>query len=152
MDARAEIEDLTRMNRIGRNQEDTGATLEGGSRAKRERDGRRLVDHWLSQSPDAGAIDWAAVFSADNVQAACEWDYPAARSGDKPGTASKSVDTVAISAMFFLRQRCFQANGAGAPLPQETQLAMQCLERAGKEHEKVRAEKSCVEQSNIRND
>ena len=140
MAAHAQIEELARMNRVDRSQKPTGAALEGGSLAKRTRDGRRLVDHWAAQNPDAEEIDWAAVFSAENMKAACEWDYPAARSGDKPGTASKTVDTVAISAMFFLRQRCFQANGAGAPLPQEAQLAMQCLERAGKEHEKTRAD------------
>ena len=53
MDAHAEIEQLARMPRVDRAQKATDAALEGGSLAKRERDGRRLLDHWLAQNPAA---------------------------------------------------------------------------------------------------
>eukprot|EP01051_Picozoa_sp_SAG22_P022755 SAG22_NODE_5580_length_990_cov_1.636364_2_plen_74_part_01 len=70
------LEELCQINRVGRNQKDTGEPLAPGSIQKRCRDARRLQAHWQVQN--TGEIDFLQILSADNVQAACEWDFPAA--------------------------------------------------------------------------
>lgn len=42
-----------------------------------------LSDSFLSHF-NLRILAWDAVFSVHNAQAACEWDYPAVRSGEKP--------------------------------------------------------------------
>jgi hypothetical protein len=52
----------------------------------------------------------------------------------KDGTALGSIDSIAKSAMFLIRQHFFRETGAGVPLPQEAQLQLQQLERLSREH------------------
>ena len=129
------ITTLARATHVGKDQQPTDPISEGTCK-KRERDGRRLVAHWQSQHPGKD-IDWYAVFSAGNAEAAANWDFPAARQQSqgqivKDGTASKTLDSIAVSAMFFIRQRCHQQHGDGVPLPPHCQLAIQTLERLQK--------------------
>ena len=103
------ITTLARATHVGKDQQPTDPISEGTCK-KRQRDGRRLVAYWQEQHPDA-EIDWDAVFTAGNVEAAANWDYPAARQESqgqivKDGTASKTLDSIAVSAMFFIRQHC----------------------------------------------
>jgi hypothetical protein len=97
-----------------------------------------LQAHW--EVGNTGELNFLQVFSADNVQAACTWDFPAARvASNKPGkskdgTAAGSIDSVCKSAIFLLRQHFFRENGAGVPLPQAAQLQLQMLERLSKQH------------------
>ena len=125
-------------NRVGRDQQDTGAPLCAGSIDKRRRDARRLQSHYELEHP--GDPDFLQMLSAVNVEEACAWDYPAARvvSSDaakcKDGTALGSIDSIAKSAMFLIRQHFFRETGAGVPLPQEAQLQLQQLERLSREH------------------
>ena len=132
------LEGLCSGNRVGRDQQDTGAPLCAASIEKRRRDARRLQSHYEHEHP--GDPDPLQVLSADNVVEACAWDYPAARvvSSDadkcKDGTALGSIDSIAKSAMFLIRQHFFRETGAGVPLPQEAQLQLQQLERLSREH------------------
>ena len=133
------MEELCQSNRVGRDQKDTGEPLAVGSIQKRCRDARRLQAHWQEQNT-GGELEFLQILSADNVQAACEWDYPAARvASNKPGKskdgkAAGSIDSVCKSAIFLMRQHYFKENGAGAPLPQAAQLQLQMLERLSKQH------------------
>ena len=132
------LEGLCSGNRVGRDQQDTGAPLCDASIEKRRRDARRLQSHYELEHP--GDPDFLQMLSADNVAKACAWDYPAARvvSSDaakcKDGTALGSIDSIAKSAMFLIRQHFFRETGAGVPLPQEAQLQLQQLERLSREH------------------
>ena len=132
------MEELCQSNRVGRDQKDTGEPLAVGSIGKRCRDARRLQAHWQEQN--TGELDFLQILSADNVQAACAWDFPAARVASsnpgkcKDGTAAGSIDSVCKSAIFLMRQHYFKENGAGAPLPQAAQLQLQMLERLSKQH------------------
>ena len=132
------LEGLCSGNRVGRDQQDTGAPLCAASIDKRRRDARRLQSHYELEHP--GDPDFLQMLSADNVENACAWDYPAARvvSSDadkcKDGTALGSIDSIAKSAMFLIRQHFFRETGAGVPLPQEAQLQLQQLERLSREH------------------
>ena len=132
------MEELCQSNRVGRDQKDTGEPLAVGSIGKRCRDARRLQAHW--QEHNTGELNFLQVLSADNVQAACAWDFPAARVASsnpgkcKDGTAAGSIDSVCKSAIFLLRQHFFRENGAGVPLPQAAQLQLQMLERLSKQH------------------
>ena len=133
-----DLEGLCSGNRVGRDQQDTGAPLCAASIDKRRRDARRLQSHYELEHP--GDPDPLQMLSADNVENACAWDYPAARvvSSDaakcKDGTALGSIDSIAKSAMFLIRQHFFRETGAGVPLPQEAQLQLQQLERLSREH------------------
>ena len=133
-----DLEGLCSGNRVGRDQQDTGAPLCAASIDKRRRDARRLQSHYELEHP--GDPDFLQILSADNVAKACAWDYPAARvvSSDaakcKDGTALGSIDSIAKSAMFLIRQHFFRETGAGVPLPQEAQLQLQQLERLSREH------------------
>ena len=133
-----DLEGLCSGNRVGRDQQDTGGPLCAASIEKRRRDARRLQSHYEREHP--GDPDPLQVLSADNVAEACAWDYPAARvvSSDaakcKDGTALGSIDSIAKSAMFLIRQHFFRETGAGVPLPQEAQLQLQQLERLSREH------------------
>ena len=133
-----DLEGLCSGNRVGRDQQDTGAPLGAASIEKRRRDARRLRSHYELEHP--GDPDPLQMLSADNVAKACAWDYPAARvvSSDadkcKDGTALGSIDSIAKSAMFLIRQHFFRETGAGVPLPQEAQLQLQQLERLSREH------------------
>ena len=132
------LEGLCSGNRVGRDQQDTGGPLCAASIDKRRRDARRLQSHYELEHP--GDPDPLQMLSADNVAKACAWDYPAARvvSSDadkcKDGTALGSIDSIAKSAMFLIRQHFFRETGAGVPLPQEAQLQLQQLERLSREH------------------
>ena len=133
-----DLEGLCSGNRVGRDQQDTGAPLCAASIDKRRRDARRLQSHYELEHP--GDPDFLQMLSADNVAKACAWDYPAASvvSSDadkcKDGTALGSIDSIAKSAMFLIRQHFFRETGAGVPLPQEAQLQLQQLERLSREH------------------
>jgi hypothetical protein len=133
-----DLEGLCSGNRVGRDQQDTGAPLCAASIDKRRRDARRLQSHYELEHP--GDPDPLQMLSAVNVEEACAWDYPAARvvSSDadkcKDGTALGSIDSIAKSAMFLIRQHFFRETGAGVPLPQEAQLQLQQLERLSREH------------------
>eukprot|EP01043_Picozoa_sp_COSAG02_P057208 COSAG02_NODE_6905_length_3296_cov_2.525493_4_plen_454_part_01 len=129
------ISTLARATHVGKDQHPT-EPISKGTCEKRQRDGRRLVAYWQSQHPGKD-IDWDAVFTAKNAKAAANWDFPAARQESqgqivKDGTASKTLDSIAVSAMFFIRQHCHQQHSDGAPLPQACQLAIQQLERLQK--------------------
>eukprot|EP01046_Picozoa_sp_COSAG06_P092643 COSAG06_NODE_38865_length_418_cov_10.871473_1_plen_97_part_10 len=93
------LEGLCSGNRVGRDQQDTGAPLCAASIDKRRRDARRLQSHYELEHP--GDPDFLQMLSADNVVKACAWDYPAARvvSSDadkcKDGTALGSIDSIA---------------------------------------------------------
>jgi hypothetical protein len=69
-----------------------------GSIGKWCHDARRLQAHW--ELENTGELDFLQILSPDNVQAACKWDYPAARVASsspgkcKDGTAEMGKITV----------------------------------------------------------